>query len=144
MNKVQTVSLVIVLICALVALGAMAIWAPPCQESLQLANGNMVPMKCRWTTHVGELISVILAISVIVSLVLRRKYHPAIPVILLLISLSLVVITFAGPLGIGVCTSEGMACASTALWMRACGGIAVIANFAALLTASNRKHVVEY
>ena len=46
MKKVPLIAQIISLACALVAVGAVLLWAAPCAGSLELANGNMVPMRC--------------------------------------------------------------------------------------------------
>ena len=57
MKKVPLIAQIISLACALVAVGAVLLWAAPCAGSLELANGNMVPMRCAYTSKVAVLLA---------------------------------------------------------------------------------------
>ena len=75
--------------------------APVCSGTLELANGNMVPMRCAYTAKVELLLALILAAVAVVALVTKRPMTVA----LVLLSLAIVLLTFDTPLSIGVCKS---------------------------------------
>mgnify|MGYP000054893742 CR=1 FL=1 len=93
-----------------------------CSGTLELANGNMVPMRCAYTAKVALMLAVILAAVAVAALVTKRPMTVA----LVLLSLAIVLLTFDTPLSIGVCKSADMACQSTALWLRIAGGISTV------------------
>lgn len=125
------------LLCALCALGAVLLWAPPCAGSLELANGNMAPMRCAYAAKVAALLALVLAVVVVAEMVTKRPMT----LIVVLLSAALVLMTFESPLTIGVCKSAEMACQTTAMWLRLCGGISIGAAVAAFAANPNRKRV---
>ena len=46
MKNLQLLAPIAALICAAIVCGAVLLWAPVCSGTLELANGNMVPMRC--------------------------------------------------------------------------------------------------
>lgn len=128
------------LLCALAAIGAVLLWAPVCAGSLELANGNMVPMRCAYVGKTALLLAVILAIVAATELVSRRSV-PAATVAAVALSVALVVVTFATPFSGGVCASADMACQTTALWLRLCGGVSAVAAGSAAVLNPKRKRV---
>lgn len=130
---------VVALLCAAAVCGAVLLWAPVCAGSLELANGNMVPMRCTYTAKVALLLALMLAIVAVAALVTKRPMTVA----LVLLSLAIVLLTFDTPLSIGVCKSADMACQTTALWLRIAGGISAVATLAGALFSPDRKSVVE-
>lgn len=75
-----------------------------CSGTLELANGNMVPMRCTYTAKVELLLALILAAVAVAALVTKRPMTVA----LVLLSLAIVLLTFDTPLSIGVCKSADM------------------------------------
>ena len=128
----------VAVVAALVALGAVFIWAPVCDHGVELANGNMAPMRCAYTGKVGALLSIGIAVVGAVSLA-QKKPGAAGVVALLVLSCALFLISFDTPLSIGVCMADGMACHATAAWLRACAAVAFVATIAAALASPNRK-----
>ena len=128
MKNLQLLAPIAALICAAIVCGAVLLWAPVCSGTLELANGNMVPMRCAYTAAVA-----------VVALVTKRPMTVA----LVLLSLAIVLLTFDTPLSIGVCKSADMACQSTALWLRIAGGISAVATLAGALLNPDRKRVTE-
>ena len=126
MKNLQLLAPIAALICAAIVCGAVLLWAPVCSGTLELANGNMVPMRCTYTAKVELLLALILA-----------------AVAMVLLSLAIVLLTFDTPLSIGVCKSADMACQSTALWLRIAGGISTVATLAGALLNPDRKRVTE-
>lgn len=135
-----TILKVVSLLCALAAIGAVLLWSPVCVGSLELANGNMVPMRCAYAGKTALLLAVILAIVVTTELVSRRS-APAATVAVVALSVALVVITFTTPFSGGVCASADMACQTTALWLRLCGGVSAAAAAGAAVLNPERKRV---
>lgn len=121
---------------ALLVLGAVLLWAPPCSGHLELANGNMAPMRCAYTAKIALLLAVIVLVLAVVGLATGRLF--ALPVCLL--AAALVLLTFDTPLSIGVCRSP-MACWDTALWLRIGGGV-LLATMVAGLVAGKRPKIV--
>lgn len=111
MKNLQLLAPIAALICAAIVCGAVLLWAPVCSGTLELANGNMVPMRCAYTAKVELLLALILAAVAVAALVTKRPMTVA----LVLLSLAIVLLTFDTPLSIGVCKSADMACQSTAL-----------------------------
>lgn len=141
-NIVKNIPLItqaISLLCAAVAVGAVLLWAPVCAGSLELANGNMVPMRCAYTAKVAVLLALILAAVAVAGMVTK---HPA-TLALVLLSAAIVLLTFDTPLSIGVCKSADMACRATALWLRVAGGVSLVAAVAGTLASPDRKRVRE-
>lgn len=139
MKNLHLLAPIAALVCAAVACGAVLLWAPVCTGSLELANGNMAPMRCAYTAKIALLLALILAAVAVTALVTKRPMTVA----LVLLSLALVLLTFDTPLSIGVCKSADMACQSTALWLRIAGGISAVAALAGALIDPNRKRVTE-
>lgn len=139
MKNLQLLAPIAALICAAIVCGAVLLWAPVCSGTLELANGNMVPMRCAYTAKIALMLAVILAAVAVVALVTKRPMTVA----LVLLSLAIVLLTFDTPLSIGVCKSADMACQSTALWLRIAGGISTVAALAGALLNPSRKRVTE-
>lgn len=139
MKNLQLLAPTAALICAAIVCGAVLLWAPVCSGTLELANGNMVPMRCAYTAKIALMLAVILAAVAVAALVTKRPMTVA----LVLLSLALVLLTFDTPLSIGVCKSADMACQSTALWLRVAGGISAVAALAGALLNPSRKRVTE-
>lgn len=139
MKNLQLLAPIAALICAAIVCGAVLLWAPVCSGTLELANGNMVPMRCAYTAKVAVLLALVLAAVAVAALVTKRPMTVA----LVLLSLALVLLTFDTPLSIGVCKSADMACQSTALWLRIAGGISTVAALAGALLNPSRKRVTE-
>ena len=127
MKNLQLLAPIAALICAAIVCGAVLLWAPVCSGTLELANGNMVPMRCAYTAKVELLLALILAAVAVVALVTKRPMTVA----LALLSLAI------------VCKSADMACQSTALWLRIAGGISAVATLAGALLNPDRKRVTE-
>ena len=132
MKNLQLLAPIAALICAAIVCGAVLLWAPVCSGTLELANGNMVPMRCTYTAKVELLLALILAAVAVAALVTKRPMTVA----LVLLSLAIVLLTFDTPLSIGVCKS-------TALWLRIAGGISTVATLAGALLNPDRKRVTE-
>ncbi len=139
MKNLQLLAPIAALICAALVCGAVLLWAPVCSGTLELANGNMVPMRCAYTAKIAVLLALVLAAVAVAALVTKRPMTVA----LVLLSLAIVLLTFDTPLSIGVCKSADMACQTTALWLRIAGGLSAAAALAGALFSPDRKSVVE-
>lgn len=137
MKNVKLIVPIISLVCAAVVCGAVLLWAPVCAGTLELANGNMVPMRCAYTAKVAVLLALVLA--AVAALVTKRPMTVA----LVLLSCAIVLMTFDTPLSVGVCKSADMACQATALWLRIAGGVSAVAALAGALLNPDRKRVAE-
>ena len=129
MKNLQLLAPIAALICAAIVCGAVLLWAPVCSGTLELANGNMVPMRCAYTAKIALMLAVILAAVAVAALVTKRPMTVA----LVLLSLAIVLLTFDTPLSIGVCKSADMACQATAVWLRVAGGVSAVAALAGAL-----------
>ncbi len=141
MKTIDTVVKIVVLACALVTLGAVFVWAPPCTGTLELTNGNMVPMKCHWTARACALIALVMAAVSVVGLISRKPVDGLFTVAVVGLGLGLILMTFNTPISIGICASEDMACHTTAAWLRICGGIALVAPWFALISRGQKHQV---
>lgn len=139
MKNVKLIVPIISLVCAAVVCGAVLLWAPVCAGTLELANGNMVPMRCAYTAKVAVLLALVLAAVAVAALVTKRPMTVA----LVLLSVAIVLMTFDTPLSIGVCKSADMACQATAVWLRVAGGVSAVAALAGALFNPDRKRVAE-
>ena len=72
MKNLQLLAPIAALICAAIVCGAVLLWAPVCSGTLELANGNMVPMRCAYTAKVELLLALILAAVAVAALVTKR------------------------------------------------------------------------
>lgn len=61
-TKLVPICSTICLVCAILAIGAALIWAPPCSGALELTNGNMVSMKCAYAAKAGVVLATLIAI----------------------------------------------------------------------------------
>ena len=68
MKNLQLLAPIAALICAAIVCGAVLLWAPVCSGTLELANGNMVPMRCTYTAKVELLLALILAAVAVAAL----------------------------------------------------------------------------
>ena len=77
MKNVKLIVPIISLVCAAVVCGAVLLWAPVCAGTLELANGNMVPMRCAYTAKVAVLLALVLAAVAVAALaaVGRHRAH---------------------------------------------------------------------
>lgn len=127
------------LVCALVILGAVYLWAPVCTGLLELKNGNMVPMKCAHAAKLFVALSVVGGLCALAGLVSKRV-NKGLALVVLAAGVLLIVNTFASAVGIGICVSPTMACHTTALWVRVCGAVMGLAGLVLLFVGdSGRK-----
>ena len=96
MKNVKLIVPIISLVCAAVVCGAVLLWAPVCAGTLELANGNMVPMRCAYTAKVAVLLALVLAAVAVAALVTKRPMTVAL--VLLSSLLAACVTAFAGPI----------------------------------------------
>lgn len=124
----------ILIFTGLIIIGSILIWAPVCENLLELANGNMVHMKCYYTGQASILLSIILIVSGIESL-LTKSSHPW---TFIAIGIIVTIITFTSKLGIGICMKETMSCHDTAIWIRGGGIITVICGLISLFIGTRK------
>lgn len=124
------------IVCALLVIGAVAVWAKPCQAALELANGASAPMRCAFTGKVALLLAIVLLVACIASLATRRPMTAAVAAI----SLALLILTFDTPISIGIC-KDGMACSATALWVRSCAIASLVVSFVGFTFDDKRMRV---
>ncbi len=120
-------------IAGVAAIGAILVWAPVCSGMLELSNGNMTHMRCYYTGQAALLLSIILIVSGIEAFIAGS----ARPWTSIVTGILMISVTFASPLGIGVCMKV-MACHSTAFWIRGCGAAAIACGVAAMFMGKRR------
>lgn len=59
---------------ALCVIGAVKSLAPVCGKMLDLANGNQVPMKCRWAGQAALAIAIIILAAAVMALLAKKDY----------------------------------------------------------------------
>lgn len=111
---------------ALVVLGAIYIWAPVCDQLIPLQNGNMTHMRCFYTAQAATYLAILLLACSVVTLAIKNG-KTAIAIISLIIGIMLITITMES-IGIGVCKKTTMSCIQTAVWLKGCGIVAIIAS----------------
>ena len=134
--KLVPICSTICLACAILAIGAASIWAPPCNGAFELANGNMVPMKCAYAAKAGIVLAALIAICSALSF---AKKDMLFAVAAISLALSFIVMQLPGT--IGVCKSDGMACHTTAAWFISCGGISFVSSIVGIVLNPKRKKV---
>ena len=134
--KLVPICSTICLACAILAIGAASIWAPPCNGALELANGNMVPMKCAYAAKAGIVLAALIAICSALSF---AKKDMLFAVAAISLALSFIVMQLPGT--IGVCKSDRMACHTTAAWFISCGGISFVSSIVGIVLNPKRKKV---
>lgn len=122
-TKILMIMQIIGGLAALVVLGTIHIWSPVCNQLLQLANGNMIPMKCNWTAYAATYLAILLLASSVISLATRNNAA----IISLIIGIMFITITI-NTIGIGVCRSSTMPCIQTSIWLKGCGIVTIIAS----------------
>ena len=134
--KLVPICSTICLACAILAIGAASIWAPPCNGALELANGNMVPMKCAYAAKAGIVLAALIAICSALSFAKKDMFFAV-----AVISLALAFIVMQLPGAIGVCKGDGMDCHTTAAWFISCGGISFVSSIVGIVLNPKRKKV---
>ncbi len=132
MSKLNKILAGIQAIAALIAVGAVKIWAPVCGKLLELTNGRQVPMKCHWAGQATLALAVILLLLAVVSLTAKKDFKKF---QLVLLAGGVMLFLVYGSL-IGVCASETMRCQVTALWGR---GAAIMTIVTALINLLSGK-----
>lgn len=135
-TKLVPICSTICLVCAILAIGAALIWAPPCSGALELTNGNMVPMKCAYAAKAGIILATLIAICSALSFAKKDILFAVAAT-----SLALAFIVMQLPGAIGVCKSDGMDCHTTAAWFISCGGISFVSSIVGIVLNPKRKKV---
>lgn len=122
-KKVLKVFGIIQIIAALVTLGAILVWSPVCSGMLTLESGAQIHMKCYYTGQTAKVLCLIMLFTAVMSLFASKDYSKfqflivVIGILMLLLPTSFI---------IGVCVKEGMACISTAAWIRGSAIVGII------------------
>lgn len=124
------------IVCALAIVGAVTVWAKPCQGMLELASGAAAPMRCAYTGRVALLLAAVLVVVCLASLATKKPMTAAVAAI----SIALIVLTFDTSVSIGIC-KDGMACTATALWLRLCAAVSLVAAFVGFALDDKRMRV---
>lgn len=122
-KKLPMIMQIICGLTALVVVGTIYIWAPVCDQFLQLANGNMTHMRCFYTAHAATYLAILLLVCSAISLATKNETA----IITLIIGIMLITIT-NDSIGIGVCQKSTMSCIQTAVWLKDCGIVTIIAS----------------
>ena len=132
MTKLNKILAALQALAAVIAVGAVKIWAPVCGKLLELTNGRQVPMKCHWAGQATIALAVILLLLAVMSLTAKKDFKK-LQIVALVGGVMLFLVY--GSL-IGVCASETMRCQVTALWGR---GAAIVTIGAALINLLSGK-----
>lgn len=134
MKFLKIINLILILI-GLILIGSILIWAPVCEGLLELANGNMVHMKCYYAGQASILLSIILIVSAIESLLTNSSR----PWTFIAIGIMITIVTYTSRLGIGICMKETMSCHGTAVWIRGAGIVATICGLISLFIGKRKS-----
>lgn len=118
------------IIISLLMLGAIYIWAPVCDGLLELANGNMVHMKCFYTAQASTILIILMLVLSITSLI-TKKFNVVNGVIIIALGIMLITVTYESIIGIGVC-KKVMDCHETAFWLRSGGALTILIGLGTL------------
>lgn len=123
------------LVIAVIILGAIYVWAPVCDGSLELTNGNLVHMKCFHTAQGATLITILLLVQTIYSLITKKNNS----IMVIALGVMLIAITFESPIGIGIC-KKAMACHDTAFWLRTGGSVTIALGILAAFNKNKEEY----
>lgn len=112
----------------LLAIGAMRIWAPVCNETLELADGRQVPMGCHYADKAGMVLAIMIVL-VSVLIIMSNTNSKSLFIVNLALGIFMILIFTTI---IGVCMRSQL----TKYWIIGCG-LAVI--LASLLSFYNSK-----
>lgn len=119
--------LLLQIIAAFVALGAIYIWAPVCNGLLTLANGNMAHMRCYYTAQSSSVLALVLVFAAIIAY-LSSNDHRKVQWITVLLGIMLIANTIESGIGSGMCQKAEMACQATAMWIKYAGILAIVSG----------------
>ncbi len=129
MNKVKNaVPEILLVISAVLIIGAIYFWAPVCSGLLELKSGKLVHMKCHYSAVTSVLLAIIMLVVAFESFLTKKKSFLLLPVI---IGIMLLIILKDGPLSLGMCKMDTMACQKTKIWINLSGILAVISGLSA-------------
>jgi hypothetical protein len=80
-------------------------------------------MRCFYTAQAATYLAILLLVSSLMSLLTRNKTA----IISMIIGIMFIAIT-NDTVGIGVCKKETMSCIQTAVWLKGCGIVTIIAS----------------
>lgn len=129
MKNQKRISVMILLLSAVLMIGALYIWASPCEGMLRIEGGMTTYMKCHYFIVVGSGIA-FLCVAFAVHIFMKKEI-PSIPMMTL--GFLSILTTISDPLGIGICQADGMPCHTTALWMKIIGGILILCGIYSLI-----------
>lgn len=130
MSKMTRLFTALQILAALAVIGAVKIWAPVCDKMLELANGNMVHMKCYYAGQAAVAVGVIL-LALAVAAILQKKNRKAFQIVT---AVGGVVLFLLFTSLIGVCASKEMVCQTTALWGKGAAIVTVVSAVINLLS----------
>lgn len=134
-KKLWKIINIVLILTALVSLGAIFIWSPVCNKMTELANGSPTHMKCYYTGQSSALLSIILVVAAVEGF-FKKSIRPW---TIMIIGIMLLMVTFISKLGIGICAKDTMACHDTAMWIRGCGIVTIICSIMYLFKSSNKE-----
>jgi hypothetical protein len=134
-NNRLNIFMISLLALACLILGALYIWAPVCDGLLELKSGNMVHMKCFYTSQVTAILALLLILLAATSLIKRQTHS----LMIIALGIMLIVVTYTSFLGIGVCVNEAMACNTTALWIRGGGALTILFGLGSLILKGKKE-----
>lgn len=130
-NKLTKILAAVQALAGACIIGAVKLWSPVCSKMLELQNGKEVHMKCFYAGQAAVIIGLILLVIGVLALINKSSSTGLLAVGAVCgIALFMVFGDF-----IGVCGAEGMACRTTAVWGKICGGAAVAAFLVDILTS---------
>ena len=130
-TKLSNLLILVQAAAAACVIGAVKLWAPVCGKLLELANGNQIPMKCRWAGQAAIGIAVIILACAVLAL-LAKKGHRNLMAVSAVAAVVLILV-FTGL--IGVCASEEMRCQATKLWGMGAAAVVFVTALTELLSS---------
>lgn len=124
---------IILIIGAIIILGAIYIWAPVCTNFLELKTGKLVHMHCHYSAITASMFALVMLALVLDSLLLKKKNIIA-PIV---IGILLFILIGNSGLGIGICMMATMKCHTTAPWLYTASALSIVSGIIAYF--QNRK-----
>ncbi len=131
---------IMLVVAALLMIGAIYIWAPVCSKFLELKTGKLIYMRCHYSAVAAVILSILMIASA-VSTFIMKKNNIIIPVLL---GFFLILVIKDTPLSIGICKKATMECQGTKIWFYISGILSILSGiYAWKLDCDEKGHSVQ-